>query len=284
MTDSLAQIAVRLDTVANVAGSWLLAPIGVLPGVVVPDDRFGGNGAVDVARLQVHLQPAGDSTGPDDIQAHLLALRLFSDSTIVILRARDESLLGAVRLLVLAIVPMLVMVVPISLLLAQLSLWYQARPLRVGEETVVTLRLDGAEASWPDVRLEPAPPIEVAVGPVRVLAKREVCWSIRARESGYHRMLFRVDDVACEKELAVGEGFMRVSRQRPGWYGMDIVEHPWEKPFASDGCVRSIEIDYPERSSWVSGRNSWVIYWFLVSTVAAWLLAVGCTSTFEMRK
>ncbi len=167
---------------------------------------------------------------------------------------------------------MLVMVVPISLLLAQLSLWYQARPLRVGEETVVTLRLDGAEASWPDVRLEPAPPIEVAVGPVRVLAKREVCWSIRARESGYHRMLFRVDDVACEKELAVGEGFMRVSRQRPGWYGMDIVEHPWEKPFASDGCVRSIEIDYPERSSWVSGANSWVIYWFLVSTVAAWLL------------
>ena len=38
---------------------------------------------------------------------------------------------------------MLVMVVPVILILGQLSLWYQARPLRVGEEAVVTLKLNG---------------------------------------------------------------------------------------------------------------------------------------------
>jgi len=36
---------------------------------------------------------------------------------------------------------MLVMIVPMSLLLGQLSLWYQSRPLRVGEEAVVTCSL-----------------------------------------------------------------------------------------------------------------------------------------------
>jgi len=37
---------------------------------------------------------------------------------------------------------MLVMIVPISLLLAQMGLWYQSRPLSPGEETVVTVKLN----------------------------------------------------------------------------------------------------------------------------------------------
>ena len=105
-----------------------------------------------------------------------------------------------------------------------------------------------------------------------MLDKREVCWNIQARRSGYHRLMFRAGEHACEKELAIGEGFMRVSRQRPGWRRSDIVLHPCEKPFGSNSPVQSIEIDYPQRSSWASGSNSWVVYWFVVSMVAAW----GC--------
>ena len=37
-------------------------------------------------------------------------------------------------------VTLLVMIVPVSLFLAQLGLWYQDRPLAVGEESLVTLR------------------------------------------------------------------------------------------------------------------------------------------------
>ena len=45
--------------------------------------------------------------------------------------------------------------------------------------------------------------------------------------------------------------------------------HPSEKPFGPDSAIGSIEIDYPKRSSWTSGTDSWVIYWFAVSMVAA---------------
>jgi len=38
------------------------------------------------------------------------------------------------------------MAVPVTLLLGQLALWYQARPLRVGEDTVITLELNGDRA------------------------------------------------------------------------------------------------------------------------------------------
>ena len=71
-----------------------------------------------------------------------------------------------------------------------------------------------------------------------------------------------------EKELAIGDGFMRVSTLRPGQSWSDVLLYPWEPPFSPDSPVQSIEITYPTRSSWTSGSNSWVIYWFIVSMVA----------------
>jgi hypothetical protein len=179
-------------------------------------------------------------------------------------------LLGAARLFLFALVPMAVMAVPVTLVLGQLSLWYQQRPLRSQEEAIVTLKLNGeAGDSFPRVSLEPTDAVETVLGPVRVFSKREVLWNIRAREKGYHRLVFQVGDQTFEKELAVGDGFMRVSAQRPGWIWEDALLYPWERPFPSDSPVRSIEITYPPRTSWVSGTNTWVVYWFIVSMVAA---------------
>jgi hypothetical protein len=36
--------------------------------------------------------------------------------------------------------------------------------------------------------------------------------------------------------------------------------------------VKSVEIEYPTRSSWTSGTDNWVIYWFIVSLVAGFCL------------
>ena len=161
------------------------------------------------------------------------------------------------------------MLVPMTLLLGQLALWYQLRPLRVGEEAVVTLTLGGADdAPWPTVVLVPTDAAEPTVGPVRVLSKREVCWSVRATRAGQHRLTFRVGGQAAEKELAVGDGFMRVSAKRPSSDWSEALLHPREQPFSPDSPVRAIEIAYPERSSWTSGTDYWVAYWFVVSLAA----------------
>jgi hypothetical protein len=184
--------------------------------------------------------------------------------------SQGRLLRDAARLFLLALVPMLVMVVPVSLLLAQLSLWYQARPLRVGEETVVTLKFNGnAESAWPDVSLQPTDAMEVITGPIRVQSQREICWNIKARQNGYYRLVFDVDGQAIDKELAVGDGIMRVSTQRPGWSCWDALENPGEKPFDPNSPVRLIDIDYPERTSWkIAGLEPWMVYWFVVSLVA----------------
>jgi uncharacterized membrane protein (DUF106 family) len=270
MSDGLAKLAAWLNALASLVGGVLLAPIGVLPGWLSATLVAALTGVLLLIVFKYTSNQRAIKTVRDDIKAHLLALKLFKDSTRVTFQAQGRIFLGAGRLFFLAVVPMLIMAIPVTLLLGQLALWYQARPLRVGEQAVMTLKLSGdANAAWPDVRLDPADVAEVTVGPVRVLSKHEVCWEIKARNAGYHRLLLRVDGQTVEKELAVGDGFMRVSKQRPGWNVGDILLHPWETPFGPDSPVQSIEIDYPDRPSRIHGTDWWVAYWFVVSFVAA---------------
>ncbi len=270
MMNGLARIAAWLSAAADFLGRWLLAPIGVVPGWLSATAIAAVTGVVLLVVFKHTSDQGAIRRVRNDIDAHLLALKLFKDSARVALRAQGRVLLGAGRLFVLAVVPMLVMALPVTLILGQLSLWYQARPLRVGEESVITLTLAGdAGSSWPAVSLRPTDAVEVAVGPVRVRSQREVCWNVKARERGSHRLEFQVGDRAVAKELAIGDGFMRVSLERPGWDWSSILMNPWEEPFRPDDPVRSIAIAYPDRSSWTSGTGSWVIYWFVVSMVAA---------------
>jgi hypothetical protein len=109
----------------------------------------------------------------------------------------------------------------------------------------------------------------VLVGPVRVFSEREVSWNLRGSSRGHHLLVFEVSGQSADKDLAVGDGYMRVSARRPAARWLDVLEHPGEQPFAADSPVQWIKIEYPERSSWVSGTDWWVAYWFGVSFVAA---------------
>ena len=266
----LAQIVTWINVVTNTLGKFLLAHIGVLPGWLSNTIVSAVAGVVLLTIFKYTSNQSAIARVRDGIKANMLALKLFKDSISVTLKAQGQLFKGAVLLLVHAIRPMLVMIVPVSLLLSQMGLWYQSRPLSPGEETVVTMKLnDNIETSWPDVSLESTPAADVIIGPVRVLSKRQIYWKIKAIENGCHRINFQVGQQQIGKELAIGDGFMRVSAERPGWHWADILLHPWEKPFRGDSVVQSISIDYPDRPSLTSGTDWWLIYFFIASLVFA---------------
>jgi hypothetical protein len=270
MTDVLAHAAVWLNVPANAVGRYVLSPMGLLPGWLAATVVAVVSGVLLLVVFKYTSDQRAIKRVRDDINAHLLALKLFKDSASVAFQAQGRVLLGALRLFLLAVVPILVMAVPVSFLFVQLGLWYDSRPLRVGEDAVITLKLNGAaDAPSADVYLEPADATETMVGPVRVLSEHEVCWDVQARKDGYHRLVFHVDGQAVDKELAVGDGLMRVITRRPGWDWRDALENPGEQPFGADSVVRSIEIDYPQRSAWTCGAGWWVAYWIAVSMIAA---------------
>jgi len=267
---AMAWVASWLNVGANALGRWLLAPLGVMPGWLSATVVAAVTGVGLLAVFKYTSDQRAIHRVRNDIDAHLPALKLFKDSARVALGAQGRVLWGAGRLFVLAVVPMLVMALPVTLLLGQLGLWYEARPLRVGEESVITLGLAGdAGSPWPAVVLDSKGAVDVTAGPVRIRSRREVCWNVIARRPGRHRLAFRVDDRVIIKELAIGDGFLPVSAERPGWDAASILMNPAEEPFRPGDPVRSIAVAYPDRSSWTSGTGTWLIYWFAVSMAAA---------------
>ena len=267
-----AQIASWVNVLTNAFGNFFLAPIAMLPGWLSNTIISGVTGVFLLVIFKYTSNQRAIGKIRDDIKAHMLALKLFKDSISVTLHAEVRVFKGAFFLLFHAIPPMLVMIFPVSLLLAQMSLWYQSRPLLPGEVAVMTVKLnDNVGGRWPTVNIEPAPVAEVTVGPVRVFSRREICWEIKALENGNHRITLDVNRHQIEKELVIGDGFIRVSSTRPAWNWANILMHPAEKPFAPDSIVQSVNIDYPDRLSWTSSANWWLIYFFIASMVFAFI-------------
>ena len=261
-----------VNVLTNAFGRFFLAPIAVLPGWLSNTIISAITGMFLLVIFKYTSNQRAIGKIRDDIKANLLALKLFKDSISVTLRSEAQVFKGAILLLFHAIGPMLVMILPISLLLAQMSLWYQSRPLLPGEAAVMTVKLnDNVEGNWPTVNVEPTSAAKVTVGPVRVLSKREICWEIKALENGKHRITLHADRQQIEKDLAIGDGFMRVSSTRPSLNWADILMHPAEKPFAPDSIVQSVTIDYPDRLSRTSGADWWLIYFFIASMVFAFI-------------
>lgn len=268
--DFLAQIISWINIPANILGNFFLAPVAVLPGWLSNTIISAIAGVVLLVVFKYTSNQRAIGRVRDHIKANMLALKLFKDSIWVTLQAQGRIIKGAGLLLMHAVRPLLVMIVPVCLLLGQMGLWYQSRPLKINEETVVRMKFKGEMGtSMPQVNIDPTSAVDITIGPVRVLSKQEMYWKIKARENGYQRIIFEIDGKQIEKELAIGDGFLRVSAKRPGWNWPDILLYPSEKPFPPDSLVSSIHVDYPERISCTSGTDWWIGFFFVVSLIFA---------------
>ena len=266
----IALIITWINIPANAIGKLFLAPVGFMPGWLSNTLISAVAGVFLLILFKYTSNQKAIGRVRDNIKANMLALKLFKDSMAVTLQSQGRIFKGAFALLFYAIKPMLIMMLPVCFLFAQMGLWYQFRPLQPGEETLVTLTLNGTSGeSLPDVAIEPSPGFEITLGPVHVKSKGEILWRIKAKEPGTHHMVFAAGPTRFEKELAVGDGFMRVSPERPGPNWLSIFLYPWEKPFVQESIVQSISIPFPDRISKTSGADWWVGYFFVVSMIFA---------------
>lgn len=263
------ELVVQLNAWANFCGRYLLAPLALLPGWLSATLVAAVTGLLMLLIFKYTSPQRRVKHVRDGIKANLLALSLFKDHVGVSLRCQGRVLSGAGHLLLLALIPMAVMTVPMCLLLAQLALWYQARPLHVGEEAVLSVHMRPEQPFAADAQLQPTPAAAVTVGPVRAPRDRMICLNLRAEQEGYHQLTLEVDGKPIQKELAVGDGLMRVSSRKPARDWMQALLHPGEPPVSADSPVQFIEIDYPSRRGWTSGTGSWLIYWFVASMAVA---------------
>jgi len=207
----------------------------------------------------------------DDIKANLLALKLYKDELRVTFLSQARLLWAIVRLQRYVLTPVLLMALPMLLALTQMGIRYQWRPLRSGEQTLIKMHFAPGARKSVDISIEPNEGLLIEVGPV---PGGDLCvWRVRGGAPGRHTLKFHVAGETIEKELVVGDGFERVSALRPNGRWTEQLFHPVERRLAAVSKVRSIEILYPSVDSWVRGADYWVVTFFVVSMVAALILA-----------
>ncbi len=204
----------------------------------------------------------------DRIKAHLLEMRLYKDNMRVTWSAQAGVLKANLSYMAANLKPLLVMIVPLVLILAGLSVWYDRAPLKPGEETLVKARLVGtADPVALDLRLEVPPGIEITAPPVRVPDEHEVVWRIKAVAEGRGRLVLRAGDRAIPKDIAVGG--RPLSKVSPlasrGSFGQRLL-YPGEPPLPDGTPVRSVEVLYPARRLAASGVGvHWLVAYLVLS-------------------
>jgi uncharacterized membrane protein (DUF106 family) len=218
------------------------------------------------------------------IHAGVFEIRLFNDDLGAIFRAQGEVLRHNLRYMGLSLVPLLWMIVPVVLVIAQLQFHYGFRGLTPGEPALLKVALDegwrethpaitGNSADRPQVELDVPEGLRVTTPAVWLPSLGEITWRVQAEEPGDYEIGVRLGGESYGKALnATGNVRRRApSRLKPGFFNQLL--YPAEDPLPGSGPVRSISVAYPGATVWFFGlRLHWLIIFFVLSIVFAFTL------------
>jgi uncharacterized membrane protein (DUF106 family) len=204
----------------------------------------------------------------DRIKAHLLEMRLYKDSLRVTFGAQGRIVKANLAYMAANLKPLAVMIVPLVLILAQLSLWYDRKPLEPGDETLVKVGLKGnADPVALGLALEVPPGIEISAPAVRIPDEHEVVWRIKALTEGRGRLVLRAGGQAIGKAVVVGgRSLVKVSTLASRGSLAKRVLYPGEPPLPGGTPVRAVEILYPARRLSAFGADvHWLVAYLILS-------------------
>jgi hypothetical protein len=264
----------------------LLKPFGALP-AWVPLAVLALIASVGVLFVykKVSNQAAIDRT-KRHIHACFYEIRLFNDDLRAILRAQGEILRYNAVYVALNMVPLLVMIIPFALVIAQLQSHYGWDGLRPGQSVLVKAKLvenweqgHGIQSSngKPEVTLSVPEGLSVETASVWIPSQRELAWRISASGAGEHAIEIWAGDKAVSKQVFVTGAPGRRSPARQQASFTHQLLFPGESVIPADSPIHAIEIEYPEASldlfGWKlqsqAGIPAWMIVYFVLSMVFA---------------
>jgi len=210
------------------------------------------------------------------IHAGLFEIRLFSDDLRAIFRAQGEVLRANVTYVRLSLAPMIFILPPLVLAMAQLQFHYGYQGIEPGRRTLVTADLadSAAAAGRPAATLEAPEGVRVETETAWFPSARQVAWRVVAEREGDYQLSLRLGDApAVTKSLHVGRKVVRRSPVRVDGGFVDQLLYPAESPLPSGSPFRAIHVDYPEADIDVLGFGMyWMIPFFILSIVFAFAL------------
>ena len=207
------------------------------------------------------------------IQASLFEMRLLNDDVLAILRAAGRIMRANVTYLRFAMIPAVLVTIPLLLLLIHLQFYYGYDGLAVGANAVVTVRVDRSAlpaggAAAPNISLDAPAGVRVETPLVWIPSEREAAWRIVTEQPGDYQLVITLDGNAASKQIRVSHalGWRSPDRLQDGFLNQLLA--PAERPIEPAARISSIHVAYPARELSLLGfRTHWVIP-FLVMSVA----------------
>lgn len=210
----------------------------------------------------------------DRTRAQALAIKLFGHEPAAIFASLGQLLRYTTMRLLYSLPPVLVMLVPFTLVLSQLALRYEHRPLVRDESAVVKLELTEKDWSkYQHVALEVPPEIVVETPALRDFTEHAIYWRLRPTGTEPAVLRWRLGEEAIEKRVDVAAEsnlLISASTRRPGTGWWDRLLYPGEQALPAGSAAVGIEIEHPRRETPVLGANvPWWLTFILGSIVAA---------------
>lgn len=209
------------------------------------------------------------------IHAGLFEIRLFNDDLRAILRAQGEILRHNLTYLRLSLWPMLFVLPPLVLVIAQLQFHYGYEGLRPGQRALVRVDL----APQADGGARPAATLDVPAGlraeteAVWIEAESQLLWRLVAEREGDYELGLDVAGTRLTKTVRVTPKTVRLSPERVDAGFLSQLLYPAEPPLPSGSPVRAVHLSYPEREVSVLGYGMhWMIPFFVLSIAFAFAL------------
>jgi len=207
----------------------------------------------------------------DQVKAHLLAVRLFQDQLPVVLRSYGRIVRGTGVYLRLAFKPLLLVIIPITLLIVQLDRYLGWTPVPPSESFLLKARVKNP-AALDQLSLQLPPEVNLSAPAVHIPEENEIVWRLLAGKKGTYKVDVQSGDQSFSKQVVVSP--------TPQWISTTRSQAPyWERFFTSGepaipaaSPVQTIEVNYPTRSiafAWLEWN--WIVLFFILSLVAGFI-------------
>ncbi len=187
------------------------------------------------------------------------------------LRAQGGMLVGGVRYFALAVPPLIVLLIPSLVILAQLNLRYGARALQPGEHAVITVNLANEDALFSTELSANDTTVQVTPA-LRDLDTQSVSWRVDAtkpQDTTPATLALAVNGVQVNEPLFTGQqpAILPTAQHTSPWW--QLLYPGASLPQELRSQVRSITVTYPEQELSVAGITvHWLLLFVVVSIVA----------------
>lgn len=241
---------------------------------------------------------AGIEAAKRRMYAGIFEIRLFNDSFRQIWKAQAAILRANVTYLRHQLVPMVFILPPLVLAIAQLQFHYAYAPPAAGDHTVLSVvlvpdwqaggRVPTSASGKPQAVLDLPAGVVAETPALWMPAERTLEWRLRVDRPGDGAIGIRVGDRRYDKELRSSGPLARRSPVRPGRSWLDQFVYPAEAPLPADGALDSVAVNLAPatvalpgfRVREMVGVPAWMTVFFVLSIVFAYALRKRFGVTF----